>query len=293
VKNRLSLVVATLVVLVLLLRMTVYTVQDSEVAVLLTFGKPTSDKSEAGLSFKWPWPIQTVKRFDGRLRVLESPLEEMTTADEHAVLVGAFALWRVSSAKVFLEKFKTQADAERYLQRRLRHHQIAVISGTPFGALVSTNRKALKYTDVEDRIKAGLSANANTHGIAISMVGIRRLSLPKSSTEPVFDRMQADRDKLATTILQEGKERADAIRRNAEEERSRLLVQAEKDARDILIKADRDASPHYKAMAKDPELAIYLKKLEATGKLFEKKATAVLDSSQPPLDVFKPRAEGR
>ena len=99
-KNRSSWVAAIAVAGMLLIRMVVFTVEDSESAVLLTFGKPggeagaAEDESEAGFRLKWPWPIQDVKVFDTRLRVLESPLEEMNTVDGQAITstgLGAFS----------------------------------------------------------------------------------------------------------------------------------------------------------------------------------------------------------
>jgi membrane protease subunit HflC len=288
-KNRLTVVVAALVVLVLLLQMTVYTVRDSQAAVLLTFGKPTSERHEAGLSFKWPWPIQKVEHFDARLQVLRGPLEEIITRDGHPVLVGSFALWRISSAKVFQKKFRTPDDAKHFLLRRLRNHQLAAIAATELGALVSTDTNRLRYEAVEERIRQGLAGDADAVGIAVAMVGIRRLSLPKSSTEAVFERMKADRRKLATKILQEGREKADAIRRSAEEQRSRLLVDAKKEARALLVEADRNAAPHYAVMAKDPELAVFLTKLEALDKLLRGSPTVIFDTRQPPFDLLRPQ----
>ena len=286
-KNRLTVVVTALIVVILLLQMTVYTVRDSQVAVLLTFGKPTSQRHEAGLSVKWPWPIQEVKHFDARLQVLRSPLEEIITRDGHPVLVGTFALWKISSAKVFQEKFKTSADAQRFLLRRLRNHQLAAIGVTEFGALVSTNRERLRYKQVEERIRAGLAGDADAAGISVAMVGIRRLSLPERATEAVFERMKADRRKLATTIAQQGREQADAIRRRAEEQRSHLLVDAKKQARALLVDADRKSAPHYAAMAKDPELAVFLTKLEALDKLLRGSPTVIFDTRQPPFDLLQ------
>ncbi|RMG18582.1 MAG: hypothetical protein D6731_01735 [Planctomycetota bacterium] len=297
-RRRALLLVAGLLAAVLCLQMVVFTVQDTQTAVVLTFGKPTAEQQEAGLGFKWPWPIQEVKPFDARLRVLSSPLEEMITKDGRAVLVGSFALWRVRSAKTFLETFKgeteaeTVADAERFLVRRLRNHQTAVVSSYPFAALVSAERADLKYEEVERRILAGLAADAASAGVEVRTVGIRRLTLPKSATEAVFERMRADRKLLATKIRREGQEKADAIRRRAEEERARLLLEAERDARDLLAEADRKAGPAYRAMAADPELAVFLKKLEALEKLLTPRPgkpgpTLVLDTDQPPFDLLR------
>ena len=145
---------------------------------------------------------------------------------------------------------------------------------------------------MEARITQGVAADMQAYGVEVTMVGIRRLSLPQAATEAVFDRMRADRQRLATEIREQGKERADAIRRKAEEERASLLVEAEKEARRLATEADREASPHYAEMAKAPDLAIFLKKLEALEKLLDQKTTLVLDSRQPPFDLLRPEPVG-
>ncbi len=294
--NRLTLVVATAVAVVLLLRMTVYTVRDTEVAVVLTFGKPTRENAEQGLGLKWPAPIQTVRTFDRRLRVLKAPFEELITRDDRAVLVGTFLLWRVASAKTFLERVGDPAAGERLLVKLLRNHQAAAIGGVELGQLVAADREQLAFEAVEGRILAGVQAEASELGIEVTRAGIRRLGLPEQATVAVFERMEEDRRKRATEILERGRREAERIKTEAQQRRDELLTRARAAAREILTQAEDEARPHYEVMASDPDLAIWLKKHDALKRLLEKKqgqpgATLIFDTDDMPFDLLRPRGE--
>lgn len=285
--NRFALVATLVIALVLCLRMCVFTVQSNELAVVLTFGKPTGEDAQEGAHLKWPWPIQQVARFDRRVQVLEGPLEELATADKRALLVGTFALWRIKSARTFLEQVDP-AEVEHKLERILRSHQAAAIGQTEFGQLVSAEREALRYEAVESQIEAGMKAEVSALGIEVVMVGIRRLGLPERVTEAVFERMREDRNALATTILERGKREAKTIKNRAETERRERILAAETAARGTLAEAEREAAVHYRKLGTEPELAILLKKLEALRRILaDPDTTMIFGPGDVPFDLLR------
>lgn len=287
-QNRLTLAVAATVAIVLLARLLVYQVRDDEVAVVLTFGQADDDddvtKPRTGL--KWPWPIQQVRHFDARLRVLKTPLEEVATKDGRAVLVGSFVLWRVASAKRFLQ---SQGDAEaaaRHIEKLLRSRQSETVSRYPFASLVSADPAQLQYVEIEGHIRDLLAADLLPLGVEVKAVGIRRLALPQEATEAVFERMKKDREARAAELQAEGEAKAGQIRAEADEARDTLIAAAEADARRVLGEAERAAEAYYKVLAEDPALAIFLKKLGALEVLLERRATLVFDKTVPPFDLL-------
>ena len=287
-KNPLSALMMAGVALVLVIYMFLFTIQENEVAVLSTFGKPTREAVKPGVSFKWPWPIQKVQRYDARLRVFKAPLEQMQTADKRALLVGSFLLWRIDSPQRFLERVREVEVAEAQLEDILRNHQAAAIAGARFGELVSTDPSQLRYAELEARIQEGVAREAKDFGVAVERVGIRRLALPEEITEAVFLRMRKDREALASEIRERGKRAAEGIRTQALEEQSKRLTEARAQARGLLAKAEEKARPHYARMAEEPELAIFLKKLEALEELLgDPTTTLILDSTQPPFDLLR------
>lgn len=285
--NRLTLAVAAMVALVLLARLLVYQVRDDEVAVVLTFGRATTDVTSPRTGLKWPWPIQQVRHFDARLRVLETPLEELATKDGRAVLVGSFVLWRVASAQDFLQRLGDADAAERHVEKVLRSRQSETVSRYPFGGLVNVDPAQLRYREIEAELQRLLAQDLAPLGVEVKTVGIRRLALPEEATEAVFARMKKDREARAAAIRAEGEAEAGRIRAEADRERDTLVAAAEADARRVLGEAEREAERSYARMAEDPELAIFLKKLAALEKLLGRRTTLVFDTTEPPFDLLR------
>ena len=92
--------------------------------------------------------------------------------------MGTFALWRIDSARDFVERVGDAEKAERELEKLLRHHQSSAISALQFGELVSTDPERLRYAAAEAEMLAGLQAAARPLGIQVTLVGIRRLGVP-------------------------------------------------------------------------------------------------------------------
>jgi modulator of FtsH protease HflC len=286
--NRLALVATAVIALVLCLKMCLFTVQSNELAVVMTFGKPTGEDAIEGAHLKWPWPIQQVRRFDKRLRVLEGPLEELSTADQRAILVGSFALWRVRSGRQYLEQVD-DAEVEHKLQRILRSHQSAAIGRTTFGQLVSAEQaQALRYEEVEKQIMAGMQAEVEALGIEIEMVGIRRLGLPERVTEAVFERMREERNALASSIREKGKREAKTIEQAARTAADNRRLAARTTARGTLAAAEREAAVHRRKLGTEPELAVFLKKVEALKRILaDPDTTMVFGPGDLPFDLLR------
>jgi modulator of FtsH protease HflC len=284
--NRLTLVVAAAVVLVLVARMMVYQVRDSEVAVLLTFGRAAEEDTSPGPHLKWPWPMQEVKVYDARLRVLRAPLEEVATRDSRAVLVGSFLTWRISSARTFLRVVGDPAAAEDKLIKSLRTHQAIALARVNFGELVSADPQRLRYEEVEAAILAGVQADSAKLGVEVAFAGIRRLALPEGATDAVFRRMRQARETQAATIRSDAQLEADRLRNEAEQGRRRAIDQARNQAKGLLSAAEDQVIEAYRTLAEDAELAVFLQNLEALRALLRQRTTLVLDPEQAPIHLL-------
>lgn len=291
-QNRVTLLVAGVLATVLLLRLVIYEVQEGETAVVLTFGKPTGGAEAPGPALKLPWPIQQVSRYDARLRVLQTPLEQTFTEDQQTVLVGSFLLWRVASAREFVGGLRDVATAEGKLLSALRSAQKNAIARRKFQELVNADPAQLRYAEAEAEMLAALQQHPDVkgQGVEVKLVGIRRLGLPEKVTGAVFDRMREERQALAAKVLAEGRAEAGRIRAEAEGRRSALLSQAQADARRTLAAAEQEIASHYAVFEQAPELAVFLKKVEALRALLDQRTTVVLDSTQPPFDLLRAEA---
>lgn len=288
-RNRLTILAAALVVGVLFLELVAFRVRETEVAVVKTFGKATRPVREPGLYWKWPWPVEEVVREDARLRVLEGKLEEALTADRKSVLVSCFVAWKVADPVRYLESVETPSEAERRLAGLLQSSQRTALGPFPFSAFVATDRAQLLWDRIEDAIRAPLKEKARTElGIDVVLVGIKGLALPKDATDRVFERMKREREVKAAELLSQGQTEAGNIRAAAERERQETLDAASAESRRLLAEADRESEAAYRVFEQDPELAIYLKKIEALKRALEKKTTLVLDTTSPPFDLLAP-----
>jgi membrane protease subunit HflC len=288
-RNRLTILAAALVVGVLFLELVAFRVRESEVVVVKTFGKATRPVREPGLYWKWPWPVEEVVREDARLRVLEGKLEETLTADRKSVLVSCFATWRVGDPVRFLESVESAEEADRQLGRLLRGYQRTALGTFPFAAFVASDRSQLLWDKIEEAIAQPLKEKAKQElGIEVVFLGIKGLALPKDTTERVFERMKRERDVKASELLALGQKEAGDIRAAAERERQETLDAAEKQRRELLGQADKESEAAYRTFDEDPELAIYLKKIEALQRALAGRTTLVLDTSSPPFDLLAP-----
>ncbi len=286
--KRLTVAVAALVVIALLLQLVAFRVRETEHVVVKTFGKATRDVDKPGLYWKWPWPIEDVVKEDARLRVLEGPLEEGSTEDRKTVLVSCFVTWRPGDAVRFLEKHESEKSAERTLEGLLRSTQVAVLGRHPFSSLIGADRAQLRWDELEKEIREPLVQKAkDDYAIEVAFVGIRRLALPRDTTETVFTRMRAEREGKAKALLADGLAEAQRIKDKAENERREMVNQAETDALLERARAEKESELAYKALDEQPDLAVFLKNAEALERALSGRTTVVFDMDTWPFNILK------
>lgn len=287
-QNRILIVVGLLVAALFVLLQILFTVREGDAAVVTTFGKPERALTEPGLYRRWPWPIQKIYRFDNRTQVVEGPFEETLTQDGKNVLVGVYAGWKIAEPITFLERVGTVEQAERNLDSLLRHYKSAVLGQHPFGSLVNADAARIQFEQVETAMLAAVKPEAAArYGIDVEFLGIRKLGLPESITQKVFERMQAERTEIAERYRSEGEGEAIKIRAQADSQRDQILAQAEAEAKRIRAEGDAKAAAFYQVFEKNPELAMFLRKLEVMEETLKEKATVVLSAETQPYDLLK------
>jgi len=289
-----TILVAILVALILLLRLVSFQVRETQVAVKTTFGELPEDTSSLapGLHWKWPWPIQEVYRYDRRLRVYEDILDELQTRDGKPILVHCYVGWRIMDAATFLKNVGNEERAKEKIGKILRDQKGAVIGGHPFSDLVSLKDKEKgqepKFEEIEGKIRRNVSAKlSDLYGIDVPIVGIKRLELPQKITIDVFKRMENERMRLAEKYRSEGERLATEIRADADRQREETLAEGLAKAKRTMGEADADAAQYYEVFAENPELAIFLRKLDALEGTLERRATVVLDGRSAPFDILE------
>ncbi len=282
-----------------------YTVRFTESAVVTTFGRAGENAviTEPGLKFKWPYPIQSVTKYDSRMRVLQTRSQTQVTAEDSQVIVEAFATWRVSDPLLFFQRFSgsgAQAEdhfrqAEDILQTTLRS-AMGEISKYRLDQLFTDDASKSKFGELEERVFAEVLAGVQSQeglsesGIEVTMVGINRVVLPENTTSKVIDRMGSVRNNLAGSLESQGDARAGAIRARADADAEKIKAFAERRAAEIRAKGEFEAAEYLAQQRENEELAIFLQQIEMMRNAMAKRITLVLSASDFGLGLFSPSA---
>jgi membrane protease subunit HflC len=284
--------VVTLVILGVLLFLSLavtVTVDETEYAIVLRFGDPVRVIDQAGLHFRWPPPIDSVRLIDRRIHVLDPDADEVLTSDKKNILVNSFLVWSVSDAKRFLVSVGDPAGAEARLTAILRSEVGTTLGSYPLSALITNEEgETTRMTEVRDRITADAAAKADkSFGIKVSSVRFKRINFPVQNKEAVFRRMNAERTRIAKGFRSEGEEEADKIRARADRDKAALLAEAERAATVKRGEADAEATRIYAdAFSKDPGFYEFVRSLEAYEQIIGKGSTVVVPDDSPLLRVL-------
>jgi len=292
-RNLLTLITAAVLVVIFALLLFVFQVRQSEIAVVTTFGKPTSI-AEPGPHLKWPWPIQQVYKFDERTQNFQDKFSENFTADSITLLTGVYVGWRISDPEQFLRQFAggsvaaAQTAAQTMLESMLRSAKSAAMGKHPLSDFVNADPKQLKFHQIEDEIKQTVQSELQTNhcGIQIEFLGIKQLGLPESVTEAVFNRMQSERQVLISRARNEGEAEAQKIRANTDRQATETIADAEAQATRIRGEGEAEAAKTLPVFQKNPELANFLLRVTALQQSLNQKATLIFDQRTPPFDLF-------
>jgi len=277
---------------ILLLMGSVFTVDQTDTAIVLRLGEVVREDVQPGLRFKVPL-IETVRTFDRRLLTMTADNKRYLTSEQQDVQVDYFVAWRIENV----------AQYYRAAGGGIESQAITRLSPIVEGSLRSLiNRSTLRQLAEAGRrdSTAGLideiNKGAATLGIKVADVRIKRIDLPddgasgtESVLDRVFNRMRADREEVATRTRAEGNERAEKIRAEADQQAQVILANAERDAAKIRGEGDAKAAEIYAAAyGKDAEFYAFHRSLEAyRGALADGKTTLVLDPDSEFFEYFE------
>lgn len=298
--------IAAVLVIALLSFTVTYTVRFTDAAVVTTFGKagPEDIRTNPGLYFKWPYPFQAVTTYDTRVRIVQLRLETLQTNDSRQLIVEAFCTWRVSDPLVFFQRFSNAGEraedhyrkAEETLKNNLRS-ALSELSRYRMADLFPKGDTPSKLPELEksilDTLRAGSQEGGHSlkdDGIEAISVGINRIKFPEETTKAVFQRMESDRKRLVDQLESQGQSEAQTIRTSAESLAKTIRAFATTAAVEIRSKGDVEAAPWLNKMSEYPELAVFLRKLDFMRTVMAKRATLVLPTTTPGLDLLSPDA---
>jgi len=198
----------------------VFTVTQTEQALVVRFGKPVDIVPAPGLHFKAPF-IDTVIAIDNRILDLENPSQEVIASDFKRLVVDAFARYKIKDALKFYTSVGSIQAANLQLTTLLNASLRRVLCEVTFIQVVRNEREALMA-----RIRDQLDHEASGYGIQVVDVRIRRADLPETNSAAIYERMQTERKQEAAEYRAQGAQKAQEIRANADREATVIVAEA-------------------------------------------------------------------
>ncbi|WP_375542796.1 protease modulator HflC [Aliiroseovarius crassostreae] len=252
--------IGVVVVAVVAALQAVYIVDERETALKLRFGEVKEEVRDPGLYFKVPL-IDEIVKYDDRILPLDTRKLEVTPADGRRLEVDAFARWRITDAKEFRRSVGAGgiAGAASRLERILNAELRAVLGKVNSGVVLSADR-ILLMNQIRDRARS----QAQDLGIEVIDVRIKSADLPKQNLEATFERMRAERQRLAADEIARGNEAAQRLRATADRTVVETTSEARKNAE--IIRGEADARRNAilaEALGRDEEFYAFLRSLQA------------------------------
>lgn len=267
--------------LLLLTWLSVFYVNQQDRAILFQLGKMVGTDFSPGLHFKLPL-VNNVRTFDGRVLTLDSKSERFLTSEKKNVIVDAFVKWRISDVGLY---YTTVGGDENQADLRLDQVVKDAMRGE-FGLrtirqLISEDRSELRRTLLEK-----LQPVAARFGIEVIDIRIKRIDLPPEVSSSVYQRMRAERERVAREFRSQGSEKAEQISAEADKQRQVLLANAQRDAENMRGQGDAEAADIYaRSYGRNPEFYAFHRSLQAYQTAFEKTRDTLI--VKPDSEFFK------
>jgi modulator of FtsH protease HflC len=289
--NRLVTIVVAGFIGLMILSSTLFVVDQRKFAIVFALGEVRDVISEPGLHFKLPPPFQNVVYLDKRILTLDTPdADRFITAEKKNILVDAFVKWRITAPKLYFVSFN--GDEGRARDRMSQIVKAALndeITKRTVREVISGERGK-----VMEAIRAKVVNEAKQIGVEIIDVRLKRVDYVEQINNSVYDRMKAERTRVANELRSTGSAESEKIRADADRQRTVILAEAFRDAETIKGEGDAKASQIYaQAFGKNPEFYKFYRSLEAYRATFKSHGDVmVLDSNSEFFKYFRNAGAG-
>lgn len=280
--KHLSGLIVALVVGLLLVSLSLYTVDQRQAAMVFQLGEIVRINKDPGLYLKVPF-VQNVRYFDTRVLTLDAvEPERFITSEKKNVLVDYFVKWRVFDVEKFYVSFS--GDERRAINRLAQ----TVNDGmrAEFGKRTVHDVVSGQRDDVMESLRKSADADARRFGVQVLDVRIKRVDLPSEVSESVYRRMDAERKRVANELRSTGGAEAEKIRADADKQREIIIAEAYRDAQRIKGEGDGKASAIYgEAYGRNPEFYAFYRSMESYRNSFRNKNDLMV--VQPNSEFFR------
>jgi membrane protease subunit HflC len=235
-----------------------FTVYQTQQALVVRLGNPVRVVSDPGLHFKLPF-VDSIILVDRRILDLEAPAQEVIASDQKRLVVDAFARYRIQDPLRFYQTLGSIAGANSQLAILLNSSLRRVLGEATFTQVVRDQRAELMA-----RIRDLLDTDAGNYGIRVVDVRIRRADLPEQNSQAVYQRMQTERQREAAEFRAQGAQRAQEIRSRADREVTVLIAEATAKSEQIRGEGDAQRNQIFAdAYNRDPDFFAFYRSMQA------------------------------
>ena len=260
--RKLNIIIPVVIIAIIAALSSIYIVDEREKALVLRFGQIKQVREEAGIGFKIPL-LDEVVRYDDRILSLETPMIEVTPADDRRLEVDAFVLYRIANVRQFREALGVDGGRQAEIQLNgILDGQIRAVlgsQGVTSNTILSPERSALM-----DQIRERSDARAQALGLDVVDVRLRQTNLPEQNFDATLQRMIAERAREATDERARGREAALRVTALADRTYEEMLSEARRDARITEGEADAERNKIFaQAYSKNVEFFEFYRSLSA------------------------------
>jgi membrane protease subunit HflC len=252
-------VVALLVIVLLIVAyLSLFTVYQTQQALVVRLGDPIRTITEPGLNVKMPF-VDTVIYVDKRIKDLENAAQEVIASDQKRLVVDAFARYRIRNPLLFYQTVSTVEGATSRLSTLLNSALRRVLGEATLTHVVRDERAALMA-----KVREQLDTEAQSYGISVVDVRIRRADLPEQNSQAVYQRMQTERQREAAEFRAQGSQKSQEIRAKADRDVTVLVAEAQSKAEQTRGEGDAERNRIFaEAFTKDPDFFGFYRSMQA------------------------------
>ena len=258
-----------------------FTVNQTQQALVLQFGEPKRIIQDPGLAIKMPF-IQDVQYYEKRvLSLIPQDAEEVILADQKRILVDAFARFRIANPLLFYQTVRNEFGARARLESIIDSSVRRVLGSETLASILTGKRN-----NINNNIRDEVEQSVTSLGIEIIDVRLRRADYPASTSQNIFNRMKSEREREAKEFRATGEEEAQKIRADAEKTRTVIVAEAAREAQENRGRGDSEAIDIYaESFGQDPEFFSFYRSMEAYQKSIGESQTSMVLA--PDSEFFK------
>ncbi len=278
--------IVVVAIITVVLATSIFTVDETEQAIVTQLGKFVREAKQPGLHFKIPL-IQAVHRFEARVMEYDAAAAKIITDDKKQLVIDNYSCWKIIDPLKFYQTVGSEIGAQSRLDDIVFSELREELARHSLTEIVSVNRQQIMHKVAEQ-----CARKAGDYGIQVIDVRIKRADLPQNVTHSVFDRMKAERQRIAKKYRSEGEEEAVKIKAQTDKDKTILLADSYMLAEKTKGEGDAEALKIYaQAYENDPEFYSFIRTLEAYQNSLGGDTTIVLPGDSEFFRYFNPPAK--